>query len=56
MNAGVSSRGSPMPKSMTSTPAAAAARVASLRRTNGYVPRPGEHGGEPHVANASSTS
>ena len=56
MNAGVSSRGSPIPKLMTSTPDAASARVASVSRTNGYVRRPVEHGGQLHLANASSTS
>jgi hypothetical protein len=35
MNAGVCSRGSPMPKSITSAPAASSLRFASARRTNG---------------------
>ena len=35
MNAGVSSRGSPTPKSMKSTPSAWSRRFASSRRTNG---------------------
>ena len=37
MNGGVSSRGSPTPKSMTSTPRAISSRFASVSRTNGYV-------------------
>ena len=37
MNAGVTSRGSPMPKSMTSTPRAIAACLASINRRNGIA-------------------
>ena len=44
MNSGVSSRGSPMPKSIRSAPAASARRRASSRRTNGYVSRPARTG------------
>ncbi len=38
MNAGVASRGSPTPRSMISIPRAAAAVLACVSRTNGYVP------------------
>src|SRR5829696_6867759 len=38
MNAGVASRGSPTPRSMISMPRAAAACLAWVSRTNGYVP------------------
>src|SRR5215218_8420699 len=38
MNAGVASRGSPTPRSMISIPRSAAACLACVRRTNGYVP------------------
>src|SRR3712207_488603 len=44
MKAGVSSRGSPMPKSMSGTPSAALRRLASVRRTKGYVVRPASVG------------
>ena len=40
MNAGVSSRGSPTPKSITGTPRASRSRLASVSRTKGYVRRP----------------
>ena len=36
MNAGVTSRGSPMPKSISSMPRAAASAFQSSRRANGY--------------------
>src|SRR5437899_1459664 len=36
MNAGVTSRGSPMPKSISSIPLAAASAFQSSRRANGY--------------------
>ena len=38
MNAGVASRGSPTPRSMISMPRAAAACLACVSRTKGYVP------------------
>ena len=59
MNAGVSSRGSPMPKSMhVDARGRAAARLASVSRTNGYVRRPAQDGGEAHAhaANASQAA
>ena len=55
MKAGVCSRGSPMPKSMIGTPLRRSRARASASRTNGYVFEPGQDGGEPHAANASST-
>src|SRR5688572_12482716 len=44
MNAGVSSRGSPMPKSMISTPAARSRTRACSSRTKGYVASPSRTG------------
>ena len=57
MNAGVSSRGSPIPKSMISTPAARSRARACSSRTNGYVPSPASTGERRtrHVPKASST-
>src|SRR3954454_7410259 len=45
MNGGVSSRGSPTPKSITGTPRSTSRRLASVSRTNGYVRRPVRTGG-----------
>ncbi len=57
MNAGVSSRGSPIPKSISSTPAARSRARSCSSRTNGYVPKPASTGESRtrHVPNASST-
>ena len=55
MKAGVSSRGSPIPKSMTSTPRASAARRASRQADERIGPHPGQDRAQAH-AKRSSTS
>ena len=56
MNAGVSSRGSPMPKSIRSTPSARSRRLGLVEAHERVRLQAGEGGGELHAANRSRTS